>query len=385
MTAPVWPGDLRRRLSDLVRQTMCDEAAGVTPPSWPRTVSLGRPSARWMRESFPELSRWSQAVRAEVPQATWERVKVSGIGVEVPRDATFATIGEAARLSGTAGELARVTRRADAARARGLAPDPRGLSRVLKATLSWDDDEFATLVAASAWFAAHDASGMRPREVPIAGASGKWLDQAGRRRLVAALAGRDDLGLAQDPWPVTYRLLDPAHEGDDHAFAVALPGHVPPVPYEVAHVLVVENLSTFLNLPLVAATVAVYGAGRACVATLPEVTWLMSAPDVAYWGDMDADGLEILDAVRARGVRCRSILMDEASFEEFEPSCGTRVATGRRALDAHEPRRLAHLGAHELALYERLTGPGARAERSLRVEQERIPYDEAVRRLLGEG
>lgn len=383
MSAPVWPDALAERLAGLVRATMCDEAARVEPSSWPRTVSLGRPSASWMRSHFAELSRWSDAVRARVPQATFARVAPAGIPVMVPRDATFATIDEAAALSGTMPALALVRARADEVREAGLGPAPRELSRVLSRTLGWEGPDFSTLVAASAWFATHDARGMRPREVPIAGASGKWLDRAGRRSLVSALSGKADLGLASDPWPVTYRLLDPAHADDDHAYAVALPGHVPPLPFEPVHVVVVENLSTFLNFPEVPGAVAVYGAGRACVATLPEVGWLTSCPDVAYWGDMDADGLEILDAVRARGVRCRSILMSEPDFDEWAPTCGTRAATGRVPLEGHRRMGLSHLGPGEASLYARLTGPGAAREASLRVEQERIPYDVAVGRLLG--
>jgi hypothetical protein len=45
---------------------------------------------------------------------------------------------------------------------------------------------------------------------------------------------------------------------------------------------------------------------------------------VVYWGDMDADGLEILDGFRAAGVPAVSILMDAAAYEAWE-HFGTNV------------------------------------------------------------
>lgn len=44
----------------------------------------------------------------------------------------------------------------------------------------------------------------------------------------------------------------------------------------------------------------------------------ISHAKLAYWGDMDAAGLEILSGCRQAGLACTSIFMDMGSFEEYE-------------------------------------------------------------------
>jgi len=55
--------------------------------------------------------------------------------------------------------------------------------------------------------------------------------------------------------------------------------------------------------------------------TFASFGWVVEAPVVLYWGDMDADGLEILDGFRSAGVPVRSIFMDTAFFDRWE-RCG---------------------------------------------------------------
>lgn len=156
------------------------------------------------------------------------------------------------------------------------------------------------------------------------------------------------------------RLLDPAASGrwpfpvadlsvplDDAATIV------PPV----ASALVVENEMTFLTLPRLAGTLALYGAGNAA-ALLGDVPWLRGCR-VYYWGDLDTHGFEILANLRAKIPQVVSVLMDERTYQR-----NLKYAVKASASRA---TRLLHLTPSEQALYDRL-----RESQSL-LEQERLP------------
>ncbi|MGH3159467.1 MAG: Wadjet anti-phage system protein JetD domain-containing protein, partial [Streptosporangiaceae bacterium] len=120
--------------------------------------------------------------------------------------------------------------------------------------------------------------------------------------------------------------------------------------------------------------ISVEGVGKGG-GTAAAFKWIVNAPLVVYWGDMDADGLEILDGFRAADVPARSILMDVDAYKEWE-RFGTDLDPKGRPLTSRDSRRIPYLTAGERALYERLiapawTGPG-------RVEQERVPLRVAL-------
>ena len=48
--------------------------------------------------------------------------------------------------------------------------------------------------------------------------------------------------------------------------------------------------------------------------------WLTTIPNIIYWGDMDANGLDILSKLRATGIPCISSCI-----------CATHTATSRLA------------------------------------------------------
>lgn len=130
--------------------------------------------------------------------------------------------------------------------------------------------------------------------------------------------------------------------------------------------VVVENLTTFLALPDLPETVALFGRGFAvdAVAALP---WALRA-HIAYWGDLDSHGFAILDRLRHHAPHAVSVLMDTETLDAWreyavpDPS-PTRAAPSRLTPD-------------ELDALEALTTGG-----DLRLEQERIPWDWALPRL----
>lgn len=122
-------------------------------------------------------------------------------------------------------------------------------------------------------------------------------------------------------------------------------------------VLVSENKMTFLTLPCVPRTIGVWGAGNAA-ALLHSVSWLADC-ELFYWGDVDAQGFEILARLREAFPRTKSIMMDAATMTRFRDLCVAGVVSNaqiRPQLTSTEEK------AHQLV----------RAS-NLRLEQERIP------------
>jgi hypothetical protein len=209
-----------------------------------------------------------------------------------------------------------------------------------------------------------------PRMVPVPGLHAKWLDLVTRRRLVADLAGLDQLNLRQRPAQVHITYLDPEwSRAGGRRFDVITADDPNPVPYPPRVVIVSENRDTALYFPPVTGGVAVRGDGDRILRSLPE-TMLRDAPNIIYWGDLDVDGLEIVNGLRARGIRLRTLFMDIATYDAYE-RFGTSTDRRGAALRCLDRKPLAHLTPAENALYERLTDPGWKGYR--RIEQERIP------------
>jgi hypothetical protein len=122
-------------------------------------------------------------------------------------------------------------------------------------------------------------------------------------------------------------------------------------------VVIVENEMTFLTLPTLPETIAVYGAGDAA-ALLVTVAWLGSCR-VFYWGDLDSHGFEILSNLRRQFPNVTSILMDECTLSDHNVFAVEAAATRAKG-------RL-ELTPVEQLLYDRLVETGKL------LEQERIP------------
>ena len=103
--------------------------------------------------------------------------------------------------------------------------------------------------------------------------------------------------------------------------------------------------------------------------------WKYFRIHIVYWGDMDADGLEILSTLRESGIECDSILMDCDAYDlpqiwyRFVLNAATKIAM-------REPKADARPQSAERRFYERLCADKTIAYR--RIEQERIPMRDAV-------
>jgi hypothetical protein len=122
-------------------------------------------------------------------------------------------------------------------------------------------------------------------------------------------------------------------------------------------VLISENKMTFLTLPNVSGAVGIWGAGNAA-ALLHSVSWLANC-DLFYWGDIDAQGFEILARLREVFPSVQSIMMDDVTMTHFRELCLPGVLSKsqvRQRLTSSEEKAYLLVCAS-----------------NLRLEQERIP------------
>jgi hypothetical protein len=139
-------------------------------------------------------------------------------------------------------------------------------------------------------------------------------------------------------------------------------GEFTAVPPGITTVYVVENETTYLAFPAIAGAMAILGGGYA-VSTLAPLAWLADA-DLVYWGDIDTHGFAILNRLRQRFPRTRSILMDRATLLAHQSQWVTEGTPTTAPLEL--------LREEEAALYRDLAENTL--GRSVRLEQERVRF-----------
>jgi hypothetical protein len=378
---------LRRSWAEVVDPATLDETSAPTGGSgsstvWPHAFSLSAPRGAALSRDFAAVQELSLAWRRwyddhggrGIDLVTADRL-VNRTRQSIPTHLRLADADAAARLCGDewTGRLTRGRHRAETLVAH-FGPRPH-LPRLLRTVDGWSDLDFALLIQAGAWFRDHDATGLTPRMVPIPGMHAKWLNT--RRDLVANLAGLTELPLTTaHPPRVHLTYLDPGHRaaGGRHHDCVSLGDQVT-LPYKPTTVVISENKDTAIAFPPVPAGVAVEGNGQAAAKAAAQLPWLVRAPILAYWGDIDAEGFEILDLFRANGLPAASLLMDQATMNRYG-QFGTSHDRHGNPIAPRTPRDLAHLTNDERALYDAITGPDWDGHR--RLEQERIPLTDAL-------
>ena len=133
----------------------------------------------------------------------------------------------------------------------------------------------------------------------------------------------------------------------------------------ISNVIIVENEMTFLTLPALPKTVALFGGGDA-VSHLCQLSWLAKIR-LLYWGDMDTHGFESLAFLRSQHSHTESVMMDTETFANFK----------NFAVDAsaYTSRVELNLSQAERELFDHLKHNGKL------LEQERISLDYMVRQL----
>lgn len=130
----------------------------------------------------------------------------------------------------------------------------------------------------------------------------------------------------------------------------------------VSRVFVVENLVNFLTFPQIPDAIVVWGKGYA-VSAIKDSSMLKSST-LYYWGDLDAQGFEILSQFRGYFSQTQSILMDKNTFDAyFEGDYGTPSNVSIEL----------NLTEEENTLYEYIKN------NTLRLEQEKIPQSLVIK------
>jgi len=137
-----------------------------------------------------------------------------------------------------------------------------------------------------------------------------------------------------------------------------------------SNIFVAENIMNFLTLPALPKTIALWSGGGFSVGSLKNIDWIKPR-QFFYWGDMDAQGFQILNQFRTYFPNTISVLMDEETLSRFNPTEGTPATS--QVLDK--------LTDSELKLYLYLR------EGNMRLEQERITQvfaEEKIKQLFQE-
>lgn len=132
----------------------------------------------------------------------------------------------------------------------------------------------------------------------------------------------------------------------------------------VQKVYVVENKINMLSFPMVEKSIVIWGHGFG-VETICNVDWLKDK-DIFYWGDLDAQGFQILSLLRSHYGQVKSFLMDCPTFDEF--------FEGDKGTPTNVEKDLC-LTPEENKMYQYLKASNQR------LEQEKIPYEYALKRI----
>jgi hypothetical protein len=147
-------------------------------------------------------------------------------------------------------------------------------------------------------------------------------------------------------------------------------------PEQLDNIIIVENLPSFLTLPPMPRTLAVFGEGRASQ-TLSQSKWLAGAR-IFYWGDADPYGFNILCALRSEFSAVQSILMNWDVWTKF-PNCRapTRIPHFKEATPDASWQVLTadELAAAQETIRNTFVKDGALHGHG--IEQEKIPYLDA--------
>ncbi len=364
--------DIRRRLDN----SWHGVAAG-TDDAWPHRFPLGATGRAELEGDFGAFQQatfaWREWAYAHAATLIDTPRRVSGTTQLIPTHLNVASIDVAATICGPEWvERLRRGRERAAVLAKRY-PTLSDVAAVVRKVDTYSPVDFALLCEAADWFTSNSAAGLTPRQVPVPGLHAKWLNT--RQSLVATLAGIDELGLLPPhPGRVHFTYLDPAHRASGRRWHdSATVGDSMTPAYQPRMLVISENKDTAIHFPVLPGGISMEGEGKGA-RTPAALGWVRDCPLVVYWGDMDADGFEILDGYRAAGLPVVSILMDVATYEVYE-AFGTWTDPKGVALTAAPRRQLPHLTGAELELYERLIDPGWRRVR--RVEQEKIPLDVA--------
>lgn len=130
------------------------------------------------------------------------------------------------------------------------------------------------------------------------------------------------------------------------------------------NIFVAENIMNFLTLPSLIKTIGIWSGGGFNVSYLKTIDWIKSK-QFFYWGDIDAQGFQILNQFRTYFPNTIAVMMDEETLSNFKSAQGTPASN----------QNLQRLTEDELKLYNYLR------QNNIRLEQEKITQTFAEQRI----
>jgi hypothetical protein len=230
------------------------------------------------------------------------------------------------------------------------------------------------------YFIAHPRPNRYARELPIA-VHTKFIDEHKMvvQRLLEVVLPPETIDWSEDTFEsrfglrsveslIRFRILDSELQT---LMGISVSDISAPLPEFVAlgwqnlRCLIVENKQTFLTLPSLPKTIAIWGSGNAAH-LLRHATWLSNC-QLNYWGDLDAHGFWILSGLRKYFPNTQSIMMDRLTleaFREFVVPSSFLTAT-----------QLEYLNEQETQVFTELQ------KQNLRLEQEHLEHSYVLKQL----
>ena len=120
-------------------------------------------------------------------------------------------------------------------------------------------DDFDLLVSAVRYFRHHDVTGMTPRQIPLTGFSGKWLNESktNRRKAICRLLGVETLGLSKRPTELRFRYLDPVRDDAELERIIWCPWEGEALS-DIKYAVIVENKDTYQTMPPIAQGICIW-------------------------------------------------------------------------------------------------------------------------------
>ena len=280
-------------------------------PAWPFPVPVGLPDQAFLEtnaiavhDNNNEIRQWASKNGCEIIT----KHRTIGTSVELISKVVVPDESIAMRVVGrTLAAECREARRRIACLVAACDVAPETIESAARMTGHEQPDDFDLLVSAVRYFRHHDVTGMTPRQIPLTGFSGKWLNESktNRRKAICRLLGVETLGLSKRPTELRFRYLDPVRDDAELERIIWCPWEGEALS-GIKYAVIVENKDTYQTMPPIAQGICIWGSGRAVSDAVPAVPALRDMR-IVYWGDMDADGLEILSTLRESGIECDSI------------------------------------------------------------------------------
>ncbi|MFT5657575.1 MAG: hypothetical protein ACI9KN_000848 [Gammaproteobacteria bacterium] len=138
---------------------------------------------------------------------------------------------------------------------------------------------------------------------------------------------------------------------------------------KIEKIIVTENEINFLSFPPLKNSLVIFGKGYGFDG-FEKISWL-NQRSLFYWGDIDTHGFAILDQLRSKLPRVKSLWMDRKTFLHHQDFWGVETSP--------QMRDLSRLDDGELQMYNDLRDN--RFGHQLRLEQERIGYSYMLREI----